>query len=312
MFVLLCPDCQTNATDSVCPSCGRSFLAIDGVINGLPKRLTEDLFKNTEQRFWNFAYASGPGIDHAPGYLEFHEHFLAPLKVLGPNAQVLEIAAGTRGDGLRLLEAGVNVVETDISLVALQKLILRHSGTKQSAVIESLFVAADAEQLPFPDQTFDGVFVAASFHHLPDPERGLKEMARVTKPGGLVIVAIEPNRWPYTFIYRPLLPIKRWIRARRARPVDSIADDTTTGFTEEGLTLLFARADLEVIEIRPVKFLLEFLDSGTRLLTLILRRPLTSPPWLQCPLARVDCWLGKIPGVKHLGWHWTIIGKKKL
>ncbi len=356
---LSCPDCQQVITNQTCPGCGRHFAPVDGVINGLPHALGSDAFKDTEQRFWNFAYDSGPGVDHAPGYLEFHEHFLAPLKALGADTLVLEIAGGTRADGLRLLTAGVNVVETDISPIALSKVAQRymlslrgapatwqsHNQTPMRSLDSArddnsnyklpvtdypsrlgrseadelritdyglpIFIAADAEHLPFPDKTFDGVFVAASFHHLPNPARGLREMARVTKPGGLVIVAIEPNHWPYKFIYKPLRPIKRWIRARRQRPVDSVADDTTQGFRKRDLIKLFQDANLEIIAIRPVKFLLEFLDSGTRLLSLLARRPLTPPDWLQRPLARFDYWLGKIPLLEYACWHWTIIGKKK-
>ena len=88
-MTLACPDCHQSIIETSCPSCGRSFTPENGVINGLPKRLTEDQFKDTEQRFWDFAYGTGPGIDHAPGYLEFHEHFLAPLRALGAGALVL-------------------------------------------------------------------------------------------------------------------------------------------------------------------------------------------------------------------------------
>lgn len=54
------------------------------------------------------------------------------------------------------------------------------------------FVQGSAQALPFDDDTFDFVFCQTVLMHLPDPSRGVAEMVRVTKPGGLVLAA-EPN-----------------------------------------------------------------------------------------------------------------------
>jgi SAM-dependent methyltransferase len=54
------------------------------------------------------------------------------------------------------------------------------------------FEAGDAEQLPYPDASFDVARAERLLLYLPDPERGLREMRRVTKPGGAVS-AIEPD-----------------------------------------------------------------------------------------------------------------------
>ncbi len=53
------------------------------------------------------------------------------------------------------------------------------------------FTKGDATHLPFPDQTFDLVTCQTVLIHLPDAREGLREMMRVTKPGGLVL-AVEP------------------------------------------------------------------------------------------------------------------------
>lgn len=50
----------------------------------------------------------------------------------------------------------------------------------------------DAQRLPFPDDSFDLTTCQTVLIHLSDPSAGIKEMLRVTKPGGLVVVA-EPN-----------------------------------------------------------------------------------------------------------------------
>jgi demethylmenaquinone methyltransferase / 2-methoxy-6-polyprenyl-1,4-benzoquinol methylase len=49
-------------------------------------------------------------------------------------------------------------------------------------------VTGDAESLPYPDATFDGVTIAFGIRNVPDRARGLAEMKRVTKPGGRVAI----------------------------------------------------------------------------------------------------------------------------
>lgn len=54
------------------------------------------------------------------------------------------------------------------------------------------FLQADAQRLPFPDATFDAVWVKRTFMHLGCPETVMAEIARVARPGGRV-VAVEPD-----------------------------------------------------------------------------------------------------------------------
>jgi demethylmenaquinone methyltransferase/2-methoxy-6-polyprenyl-1,4-benzoquinol methylase len=50
------------------------------------------------------------------------------------------------------------------------------------------FIRGDAENLPFKDDVFDASISAGSIEYWPNPQRGISEMARVTKPGGKVVV----------------------------------------------------------------------------------------------------------------------------
>lgn len=59
------------------------------------------------------------------------------------------------------------------------------------------FMVADATQLPFATATFDVVCAFSTIDHIPTPaerQKALEEMARVTRPGGHVVVTV-PNRW---------------------------------------------------------------------------------------------------------------------
>lgn len=53
---------------------------------------------------------------------------------------------------------------------------------------------ADAESLPFPDDSFDLVLGHAFLHHIPDPGQCVREMVRVCRPGGTVLIAGEPTK----------------------------------------------------------------------------------------------------------------------
>src|SRR4029079_12466389 len=54
---------------------------------------------------------------------------------------------------------------------------------------------ADAEELPYPDASFDLVVGHAVLHHVPDVERALGEVLRVLRPGGRFVFAGEPTRY---------------------------------------------------------------------------------------------------------------------
>jgi len=54
------------------------------------------------------------------------------------------------------------------------------------------FLMADAQDLPFRDNWFDFCYSQNAFEHIPDPEKALREMVRVTRPGGLIYLMFDP------------------------------------------------------------------------------------------------------------------------
>jgi demethylmenaquinone methyltransferase/2-methoxy-6-polyprenyl-1,4-benzoquinol methylase len=84
---------------------------------------------------------------------------------------------------------------------ALAKARRRHAGN------DVRFVEADAQRLPFPDDHFQITTVAFGLRNVHNPERGLAEMARVTRPGGRVAILefSTPRHWLFGRLYRVYL-----------------------------------------------------------------------------------------------------------
>jgi SAM-dependent methyltransferase len=108
--------------------------------------------------------------------------------------RALEIGAGTGYFSLNLMQAGVvrEATCTDIS----PGMVTTLSGNAARLGLTRVRAArADAERLPFPDQSFDLVLGHAVLHHLPDLRRAFAEFHRVLAPGGRLAFAGEPSRF---------------------------------------------------------------------------------------------------------------------
>ena len=97
---------------------------------------------------------------------------------LRPGEIVLDLAAGTAVSTVELARSGAWCVAADFSLGML----------RAGAARPVPKVAADALALPFADAVFDAVTIAFGLRNVHDPDRALAELARVTKPGGRLVV----------------------------------------------------------------------------------------------------------------------------
>jgi SAM-dependent methyltransferase len=148
----------------------------------------------------------------------------------------LEIGAGTGYFTLNMMRAGLigKGTCTDISpgMLATLDANAKRLGLKVKTV------SADAEHLPFKDESFDLVLGHAVLHHIPDLATAFGELARVLAPGGTLMFAGEPSRAgdrlarvPKRFAGR-IAPV--WRAALRARPAGS-ANNGSGGSPDEAL-----------------------------------------------------------------------------
>lgn len=115
----------------------------------------------------------------------------------------LDVAAGTGALALQLRSAGARVVALDLSHAMLA------TGSRRAGALPGLsWVTGDALRLPFPDATFAAVSIAFGLRNVSDTAAGLRELARVTRPGGrLVVLEFSTPTWPpFRAVYRGYLP----------------------------------------------------------------------------------------------------------
>jgi ubiquinone/menaquinone biosynthesis C-methylase UbiE len=153
----------------------------------------------------------------------------------GPFGDALEIGAGTGYFSLNLLQAGLieRATATDISPGMLAR--LERNATELGLEVQT--AAAEAETLPFGDESFDLVFGHAVLHHIPDLERAFSEFARVLRPGGTVAFCGEPSRYGDFLAAIPkrtaLLAAPLWRRAMGASQRHHYPDAEANGHSLE-------------------------------------------------------------------------------
>jgi len=164
--------------------------------NGIPDLTTEDDLvgdaKFAREYYKKIAHTYDENVDITfELYYEDeykNRNYMVDLLELKPNYRVLEVSAGTGKDSeliLKHLSENGELVCIDISpdMLNYAKKKLNQFKNYTEAI------SASGCNLPFEDNSFDALYCFAGVGHFPSIEKGLKEMARVVKPGGKVVFA---------------------------------------------------------------------------------------------------------------------------
>ena len=179
---------------------------------------------------------------------------------LAPGMDVLDAGCGTGLETVRL--AGLvapsgRVVGVDASERFLEEARRRAAGL----ALPIDYRRSDAQQLPFPDKTFDVARAERLFPYLPNPEGALSELVRVTKPGGAVAL-IEPDFETVTIN----VSNRRLVRKVLHFDCDHNTKNGWIGrhlprlFKAHGLADITVEADVVIFE--PTSFSAYFLEIG--------------------------------------------------
>lgn len=148
--------------------------------------------------------------------------------------KVLEIGVGMGADYQEWLKAGAVATGVDISAASINRARTR---CEQSGLRPDLRVA-DAENLPFPDSTFDVVYSYGVMHHSPDTSRCITEAFRVLKPGGQARIMV--------YHHPSITGLMLWLRygllrrkSLREAVFDHLESPGTKTYTEDEALALF-------------------------------------------------------------------------
>jgi demethylmenaquinone methyltransferase / 2-methoxy-6-polyprenyl-1,4-benzoquinol methylase len=145
----------------------------------------------------------------------------------GDGQLILDVAAGTAGISLQLARRlGARVVGVDLTEQMLRQ--GEHNVAAAGASGRIALVAGRAEQLPFPDASFDALTFSYLLRYVADPQATLTELARVVRPGGTIasLEFLVPQNRFWRFWWRAytatLLPLgglvtggREWFRVGR-------------------------------------------------------------------------------------------------
>jgi demethylmenaquinone methyltransferase / 2-methoxy-6-polyprenyl-1,4-benzoquinol methylase len=120
----------------------------------------------------------------------------ADFALVGPGSRALDVATGTGDLAIELASRGATVVGLDFSERMLELARAKAPGIE--------FVQGNALELAYPDASFDAVTVGFGARNFSDLDRGLRELARVTRPGGRVVILeiTSPQRPPLSWFFR--------------------------------------------------------------------------------------------------------------
>ena len=210
-----CPACRGELDPSLrCRSCGRGYAVEDGIPRLLDPTAPGLEAKLREAEAWPLLareqgwYEADDRVDAALPYLNSElgwedrawgatEHGFRLLleRYISPGDRVLEIGAAKSWAAQYLLPRGCEYVACD--LVVDPVIGLGRGRFFEQRAVPYLRIQADGEGLPFAARTFDVAFCVATLHHALDLGAMAKELARVTRRGGIVAALNEGTRAPY-------------------------------------------------------------------------------------------------------------------
>lgn len=167
------------------------------------------------------------------------------------NKSFLDVCCGTGDLSLRLagkLQSSDSVTGLDFSANMLD--CARQRESKASLVCKLNWVEGDAQNLPFADDKFDGAIISFGLRNLTDLPRGIAEMSRVVKPGGLVLnLDLGQAKGPifsplFSLFFDKIVPIIGSVLQNDKKAYTYLPESRTTYPKPDGISKIFVDAGL--------------------------------------------------------------------
>ncbi len=186
----------------------------------------------------------------------------------GRRNRFLDVATGTADLAIMAAEAFPAITVEGIDF-AEPMLDIGRAKVEGRALSDRVRLArADALDLPFPDSSFDVAAIAFGMRNIPDMDRALREMARVTVPGGQVMVLemssslVPPFRSPYLFYLKNILPALGRLIAGDDAAYVYLSESIMKHPGPEAFADIMAASGLETVETLRLTFGAAYLHIG--------------------------------------------------
>lgn len=221
--VIVCPACQSQVTWTAkdrarCMACGIDYPIEDGIL------IAQKSYEGANQaaaefydgRLWRrFKFLERMFYWRHGGEQKARHQFMKFLPAV--SGQRIGVCAIGAGNDLDFLPADCEILGIDISAVQLRECASRYSNRGISLVL------GEAERLPFADRCVDHSLSAGGFNFFSDPARSLREMVRITRPGGLVVVSDEVPSMGGAAKRRPL--VRRFMKRTMGEKFSEVVMD---------------------------------------------------------------------------------------
>lgn len=305
--ILMCVDCKNEMKlqNGIwrCAGCGRVYEKLNSVIKAYPADM--EAFEKSEAEYHDGMKEDPLEIHQLTAWrnLFYHTRVVDFVRTRVVSGLLLELGAGSGFDAAALKSSSYDMILTDISALTLE----RASKLGSDGIA---YIAAEGRKMPFRSGVFDGAYMIATLHHFKNPDEVIDEMRRVLKPGGYLIVGVEPNEFYFKYVSK----FRRTLCRLTHTPENegSVADAEMTGFGYSQWRKFFSSGKWEDVQIRPmwlfagwIHYLLEFLHRAFKS-----SQRLIVPKWIEKLVVQGDELLFRFPFFQYLCWHWIASAKK--
>lgn len=182
---------------------------------------------------------------------------LAKVTEHGPSDMVVDVACGTGDVAFECEMVGVPLVtglDYSPGMIAEAK---KKAEKRQSEVF---FIEGDAMAMPFDDNRADAATISFGMRNLPDYAAGVKEMARIVKPGGKVIcLELTPYntpvlKYPFRFYFSQIMPLIGWALTREYKAYKYLPESVQKFPTADEMAAIFRDAGLKDVRYEMLGF----------------------------------------------------------